>query len=200
MSRTGQQECVLEVPAFKSQCPIGFALNGGECDYQPLDSGIWQVGYCKSFSSNEVPTEWISNGVCATNPVPGPFVQNPVSGSCPSNWVNTMLLTGQQQCVLVLPSFKGNSCPIGFILHDSRCEYVPQNSGGWQVGFCKSFSSDEIPPEWISNQVCDVEDEVWLRKLETHLSLLKRQGLISLWHDRLIVAQGFGVYPMVLKD
>jgi hypothetical protein len=31
------------------------------------------------------------------------------------------------------------------------------------------------------------EDEVWLRKLETHLSLLKRQGLISLWFDRLIV-------------
>ena len=31
------------------------------------------------------------------------------------------------------------------------------------------------------------EDEVWLRKVETHLSLLQRQGLISLWHDRLIV-------------
>lgn len=30
------------------------------------------------------------------------------------------------------------------------------------------------------------EDESWLRKLETHLSLLKRQGLISFWHDRLI--------------
>src|SRR6266581_1755103 len=30
------------------------------------------------------------------------------------------------------------------------------------------------------------KDEIWLRKLETHLSLLKRQGLISLWHDRLI--------------
>jgi tetratricopeptide (TPR) repeat protein len=29
-------------------------------------------------------------------------------------------------------------------------------------------------------------DEMWLRKLETHLSLLKRQGLISFWHDRLI--------------
>src|SRR5947209_19505570 len=28
------------------------------------------------------------------------------------------------------------------------------------------------------------EDETWLRKLETHLSLLKRQGLVSLWHDR----------------
>jgi hypothetical protein len=31
------------------------------------------------------------------------------------------------------------------------------------------------------------EDEMWLRKLETHLSLLQRQGLISLWYDRLIV-------------
>ena len=31
------------------------------------------------------------------------------------------------------------------------------------------------------------EDEAWLRKLETHLSLLKRQGLVSLWYDRLIV-------------
>ena len=32
------------------------------------------------------------------------------------------------------------------------------------------------------------EDEAWLRKLEAQLSLLKRQGLISLWHDRLITA------------
>jgi tetratricopeptide (TPR) repeat protein len=31
------------------------------------------------------------------------------------------------------------------------------------------------------------EDESWLRKLESHLSLLKRQGHIALWHDRLIV-------------
>src|SRR5438046_1758267 len=31
------------------------------------------------------------------------------------------------------------------------------------------------------------QDEAWLRKLETHLSLLKRQGLVSLWHDRLLV-------------
>ena len=28
------------------------------------------------------------------------------------------------------------------------------------------------------------EDEAWRQKLETHLSLLKRQGLVSLWHDR----------------
>jgi tetratricopeptide (TPR) repeat protein len=30
------------------------------------------------------------------------------------------------------------------------------------------------------------EDEEWLRLMETHLSLLKRQGLIAFWHDRLI--------------
>jgi hypothetical protein len=30
-------------------------------------------------------------------------------------------------------------------------------------------------------------DEVWRQKLETHLSLLKRQGLVSLWYDGLIV-------------
>lgn len=30
------------------------------------------------------------------------------------------------------------------------------------------------------------KDAVWLRKLEAHLSVFKRQGLISLWHDRLI--------------
>jgi hypothetical protein len=29
------------------------------------------------------------------------------------------------------------------------------------------------------------EDETWLRKLETHLSLLKCQGLIATWHNRL---------------
>ncbi len=30
------------------------------------------------------------------------------------------------------------------------------------------------------------EDKKWLQELEKHLSLLQRQGLISLWHDRLI--------------
>ena len=30
------------------------------------------------------------------------------------------------------------------------------------------------------------EDEALLRKVEKHLSLLKQQGLISLWHNRLI--------------
>ncbi|HZR39444.1 MAG TPA: TIR domain-containing protein, partial [Ktedonobacteraceae bacterium] len=30
------------------------------------------------------------------------------------------------------------------------------------------------------------EDEVWRKKLESHLSLLRRQGLVSFWYDRLI--------------
>src|ERR1700733_9707741 len=29
-------------------------------------------------------------------------------------------------------------------------------------------------------------DDAWRQKIETHLSLLKRQGLISFWHCRLI--------------
>jgi hypothetical protein len=32
------------------------------------------------------------------------------------------------------------------------------------------------------------EDATWLSKLEAHLSLLKRQGFVSLWHHRLLVA------------
>lgn len=31
------------------------------------------------------------------------------------------------------------------------------------------------------------EDQIWLEKLETHLSLLKRQHLISTWHKRLVL-------------
>ncbi|HTK05548.1 MAG TPA: FxSxx-COOH system tetratricopeptide repeat protein, partial [Ktedonobacteraceae bacterium] len=31
------------------------------------------------------------------------------------------------------------------------------------------------------------EDKIWFRELEAHLSLLKRQGLIFAWHDRLLL-------------
>jgi len=31
------------------------------------------------------------------------------------------------------------------------------------------------------------EDEAWQQKLEAHLTILKRQDLISLWRDRLII-------------
>ena len=30
-------------------------------------------------------------------------------------------------------------------------------------------------------------DRIWLEKLETHLSLLKRQNLISTWHKHLVL-------------
>src|SRR5436305_9620484 len=33
-----------------------------------------------------------------------------------------------------------------------------------------------------------IADEAWWKKLETHLSLLRRQGLVSFWHGRLITA------------
>jgi len=32
------------------------------------------------------------------------------------------------------------------------------------------------------------EDELWKMELEKHLSLLQRQGLITAWHDRKIIA------------
>jgi hypothetical protein len=32
------------------------------------------------------------------------------------------------------------------------------------------------------------EDETWVQELEKHLSLLARQGIISIWHPRLIAA------------
>ncbi len=32
------------------------------------------------------------------------------------------------------------------------------------------------------------QDEVWLRKLVTHLRLLEREGLVLIWHDRLLTA------------
>jgi len=159
LDQTGQEKCVLTVPAFGSNCPVGFALKDGWCEYRPSNSGSWEVGFCKSFASDEVPPEWISNGVCDINPVPNPeqkFVQPSGNGPCPQNWVTTMTLTGQQECILTVPTLKGNTCPIAFTLTDSRCQYVPQNSGGWQVGFCKSFTTDEIPPEWIVNQVCAI--------------------------------------------
>src|SRR5436305_12457759 len=44
----------------------------------------------------------------------------------------------------------------------------------------------EVPPPVEVFCSYAQEDEAWLRELEIHLSLLKRQGLISLWHDRLI--------------
>src|SRR5207302_1094720 len=32
MTQTGQEECVLTVPALRSECPVGFALERGQCE------------------------------------------------------------------------------------------------------------------------------------------------------------------------
>ena len=156
----GQQECVLTLPTLRgTACPIGFALNDGQCEYVPQNTGTWQVGFCKSFTPDQVPPEWMKAGVCNTNPIPDPettFVQQSSNGSCQPGWVAAMTLTGQQECVLALPILRGNACPINFVVYHGWCEYVPKNSGGWQLGFCKSFTTDEIPPEWITNHVCDI--------------------------------------------
>jgi hypothetical protein len=158
VTQAGQQVCVLTIPIFQGKCPIGFAIQDGWCKYVLQDNGAWQVGLCKSFIPNEVPDEWITNKVCDT-PSPNPetaFVQQSGNGSCQHGWVITTTLTGQQECVLTLPTLKGNACPIGFALHEGHCEYMPQNSGTWRTGLCKSFTPDEIPPEWITNKVCDI--------------------------------------------
>ncbi len=160
MTFGGQQECVLTLPTLRgTACPIGFALNDGQCEYVPQNTGTWQIGFCKSFTPDQVPPEWMKAGVCNTNPIPDPettFVQQSSNGSCQPGWVVTMTLTGQQECVLALPILRGNACPINFVVYHGWCEYVPKNSGGWQLGFCKSFTTDEIPPEWITNHVCDI--------------------------------------------
>ncbi|HEY4032952.1 MAG TPA: MFS transporter, partial [Ktedonobacteraceae bacterium] len=159
-SRTGEQECALTVPTFKSSCPVGFSLNSGLCAYQPPNSGGWQVGFCRSFNSSEVPPEWIKGRVCEANPDPPDpeqtFVKEPNQGACQQNWTKILTQTAQQECVLTIPIFK-STCPIGFAIKDSRCQYVPQHTGIWQVGFCTSFSSDEVPPEWIKSHVCDID-------------------------------------------
>lgn len=52
-----------------------------------------------------------------------------------------------------------------------------------------SKGGSEMPPALMAVEVfCSYshKDKIWLSKLEAHLSLLQRQGLISLWHDRLI--------------
>ena len=157
MTQTGQVDCVLTVPAFNNSCPVGFALKDGWCEYRPQHSGSWEVGFCKSFDSDEVPPEWVSNGVCNIDPIPNPeqvFVQPASTQPCQQSWVKTMTQTGQQECVLTIPTLR-NLCPIGFAEDRGLCEYQPQNRGNWQVGFCKSFTNDEIPPEWIAGHVCD---------------------------------------------
>src|SRR5438034_1179013 len=155
MTSTGQEECVLTVPSLRSQCPVGFALDGGRCRYQPQGRLGWQVGLCASMK--EVPRQWVDNGVCDINPVPNPeqaFVRPSGDGPCQQDWIPTTAGSSEVQCILTIPEVRG-LCPIGFALDGGRCDYVPQGKTSWKAGFCRSFSSDEIPPIWISNHICE---------------------------------------------
>src|SRR5260370_13541755 len=104
MTETGQQECILTVVSVRGECPVGFALDSGRCDYEPLGRIGWQVGLCQAFPSGEVPAEWINNHVCGIKPVPDPeqaFARPARDRPCQPNWIKTMTRTAQQKCVLV---------------------------------------------------------------------------------------------------
>jgi hypothetical protein len=120
------------------------------------------VGFCKSFTSDDVPSEWISEHVCDTNPVPDPeatFIKNQ---PCANNWVRTAAEGGNvAKCVLVVPAIR-ELCPIGFALDQASCDYVPQRTVGWQ--FPCSDSPNGTPNEsaiandWLSGNSPDTED------------------------------------------
>src|SRR5437773_130183 len=123
-----QEVCVLTVPAAKGICPIGFALDRASCKYIPKNSVAWSSGFCKSFASDEVPPKWMQDGVCQTDPVPDPsspkLVQPGGNGSCPQDFIAATNRMGTPECVLEVPSFKGQ-CPIGFALNGGECDYQP---------------------------------------------------------------------------
>jgi hypothetical protein len=129
---TGQVECILTVPSVRGLCPVGFALDGSKCDYVPQDKVTWVIGFCKSFSSDVVPVEWITNHVCDTNPVPDPEQTFIKSGPCVNNWIRTAAEGGDTpKCALTVPAIK-ELCPIGFALDGANCNYRPRNLVGWQ--------------------------------------------------------------------
>src|SRR6266496_1769624 len=80
-----------------------------------------------------------------------------ILAACPSFYIPLYLSHTGKACTPDCPSSRGGS-----LMPDS---YAPMEV------FC-SYAA---------------EDERWLRRLETHLSLLRRQGLISTWYDHQIV-------------
>ena len=165
MSQTGQLECILTVPSLRSQCPVGFALDGGQCDYEPYDRTGWQVGFCESFQTDEVPVEWMQDHICQTNPaIPDPeqtFVQDLQHGACPTSWTRTAAEGGATpKCVLVVPAIR-QLCPIGFALDEVNCTYVPRHTAGWQFP-CSDLPNGTpneaaIANDWLSGNSPDTQ-------------------------------------------
>jgi len=59
----------------------------------------------------------------------------------------------------------------------------PKKEADMEVEAGPSMSGSHQPIEIF----CSYAHEHWRRQLDTHLSLMHRQGLISLWHDRQII-------------
>ena len=120
--------------------------------YDPNGYQLYITGLCLSWTHDEIPQPWKDAGLCDAS-VGQSFAQ-PSNGTCQQNWVAEMTVTGQQECVLTVPSIR-SECPVGFALMGGYCAYEPVGRLGWEVGFCQSFTAGQVPQEWMSNHVCE---------------------------------------------
>jgi len=103
----------------------------------------------------------MSTHVCDTNPVPDPEQTFIKAGPCVNNWIRTAAEGGAApKCALTVPAIR-QLCPIGFALDGASCNYVPQNTVGWQ--FPCSDRPDGGPNEatiatdWLSGNSPDTQ-------------------------------------------
>ena len=80
---------------------------------------------------DEIPQPWKDAGLCDAS-VGQSFAQSS-NGTCQQNWVAEMTVTGQQECVLTVPSIR-SECPVGFALMGGYCAYEPVGRLGWEGG------------------------------------------------------------------
>src|SRR5437588_3382581 len=97
---------------------------------------MYTSGFCQSFTHEQIPQEWKAAGVCDAGS--GQAFVRPGGGACQQDWLKEMTQTGQEECVLTVPSLR-SQCPVGFALDGGRCRYQPQDRLGWQGGLCESL-------------------------------------------------------------
>lgn len=129
---------------------------GARAADDPNANNLYTGGFCQTYAHVDIPSSWNDHHVC-DDPSPNPdqaFLKAP---PCPDGWIPAPAggKGGMTQCALTLSALRGVWCPMEFALVGSRCEYQPQQSTNWLVGLCKSFTSDEVPPAWTDNGVCD---------------------------------------------
>ena len=118
--------------------------------YDPNGYQLYTTGLCQSWTHDEIPQPWKDAGLCDAS-VGQSFVQSS-NGTCQQNWLAEMTVTGQQECVLTVPSIR-SECPVGFALMGGYCAYEPVGRLGWEVGFCQSFTAGQVPPG-VDEQSC----------------------------------------------